>query len=78
MQLLRQLVWIAAVVLALTNWFMKEQWLGDLWKIVMGGLVVTLVALTARLLLDWKRNRELAKELKRHQGKENSSSARLS
>jgi len=66
MQLLRQLVWIAAVILALTNWFMKEQWLGNLWKIVMVGLVVTLVVLTVRLFLDWKRKRELAKELKRH------------
>jgi hypothetical protein len=63
MHLLRLVIWIAAAVLALTNWFMKEQWLGDFWKIAVIVAVVTFLLLTAWSWVDWKRNRELAKKL---------------
>jgi hypothetical protein len=72
MQLLRQLIWIAAAVLALTNWFMKERWLGDLWKIAMIMAVVAFLLLAAWSVVDWKKNRELAKKLERA-SKENTS-----
>jgi len=63
MHLLRQLIWIAAAVLALTNWFMKEQWLGDFWKIAMVVAVVTCLLLAVWSLVDWKRSRDLGKRL---------------
>jgi hypothetical protein len=64
MHLLRLVIWIAAAVLALTNWFMKEQWLGDFWKIAVIVAVVTFLLLTVWSWIDWKRNRELARKLK--------------
>ena len=63
MHLLRLVIWIAAAVLALTNWFMKEQWLGDFWKLAMIVAAVALLLLAVWSLKDWKRNRELAKKL---------------
>jgi hypothetical protein len=63
MHLLRLVIWIAAAVLALTNWFMKEQWLGDFWKIAVIVAVVTFLLLTVWSWIDWKRNRELARKL---------------
>jgi hypothetical protein len=63
MHLLRLVIWIAAAVLALTNWFMKEQWLGDFWKLAMIVAAATLLLLAVWSLKDWKRNRELAKKL---------------
>jgi hypothetical protein len=64
MHLLRLVIWIAAAVLALTNWFMKEQWLGDFWKIAMIAAVAAFLLLAVWSLKDWKESRELAKKLK--------------
>jgi membrane protein DedA with SNARE-associated domain len=63
MHLLRLVIWIAAAVLALTNWFMKEQWLGDFWKITMIAAAAAFLLLVVWSLKDWKKNRELAKKL---------------
>jgi len=63
MHLIRQLLWIAAAIFALANWLMKEQWLGDLWKIATIAAAVTFLVLAVWSFVDLKRSRELAKKL---------------
>jgi len=58
MRVLRHVLWIALLVLALANWFVKNQWLGKLPQAAMAVLLVAVVALALWIAIDWTRGRD--------------------